>query len=132
LFVVIYRKKLKENSNIALMRNKKATGVARKRLKTASIFLKENKKEPFLDEVFKALWGYLSDKLSIPLAELSKETVNDKFVEKNVHEDIATQFISTLNNCEYARFAPADSSVTLDTIYNEAIDIITKMEKELR
>jgi hypothetical protein len=132
LFVVIYRKKLKENSNIALMRNKKATGVARKRLKTASIFLKENKKEPFLDEVFKALWGYLSDKLSIPIAELSKETVNDKFIEKNVHEDIATQFISTLNNCEYARFAPADSSVTLDTIYNEAIDIITKMEKELR
>jgi hypothetical protein len=132
LFVIIYRKKLKENSNIALMRNKKATGVARKRLKAASVFLKENKKEPFLDEVFKALWGYLSDKLSIPMAELSKETVNDKFAEKNVHEEIAKQFISTLDNCEYARFAPADSSVTLDTIYNEAIDIITKMEKELR
>ena len=132
LFVIIYRKKLKENSNIALMRNKKATGVARKRMKTANIYLKENKKEPFLDEVFKALWGYVSDKLGIPLAELSKDTVNEKFAEKNVNEDIAKQFINTLNNCEYARFAPADNANTIDGIYNEAVDIITKMEKELK
>jgi len=132
LFVIIYRKKLKENSNIALVRNKKATGVARKRLKAAEAYLKENKKEPFLDEVFKALWGYVSDKLSIPLSELSKETVNDKFNEKNVHEEIAKQFIATLNNCEYARFAPEDGSVTPNTIYSEAIDIIAKMESELK
>ena len=132
LFVIIYRKKLKENSNIALMRNKKATRVARKRLKTASVCLKENRKEPFLDEIFKALWGYVSDKLGIPVSELSKDTVNEKFAGKNVQEDIAKQFMDTLNNCEYARFAPADSGITLGTIYNEAIDIITKMEKELR
>ncbi|NTW32474.1 MAG: protein BatD, partial [Bacteroidetes bacterium] len=132
IFVIIYRKKLKENSNIALMRNRKATGVARKRLKTASVYLKENKKEPFLDEVFKALWGYVSDKLNIPISELSKESVNDKFAAKNIQEDISKQFIETLNNCEYARFAPADDSVTLENIYNEAIDIITIMEKELK
>ncbi|MFA4851903.1 MAG: BatD family protein [Bacteroidales bacterium] len=132
LFVIIYRKKIKDNSNIALMRNKKATGVALKRMKTANVYLKENGKESFLDEVFKALWGYVSDKLGIPLAELSKDTVNEKFAEKNVNEDIAKQFIDTLNNCEYARFAPADSTYTIDGIYNEAIDIITKMERELR
>jgi predicted transcriptional regulator len=114
------------------MRNKKATGVARKRMKTAEAYLRENKKEPFLDEVFKALWGYVSDKLSIPISELSKETVNEKFTEKNVNEELGKQFITTLNNCEYARFAPADDSVTLDSIYNEAIDIITKMEGELK
>jgi len=131
-FVILYRKKLKENSNLALVRNKKATSVARKRMNTANVFLKENKKEPFLDEVFKALWGYVSDKLNIPLADLSKETVNEKFVEKNVNEDIAQQFITTLNNCEYARFAPEDGTVTIAGIYNEAIDIITKMEKELK
>ena len=132
LFVIIYRKKLKENSNIALMRNKKATKVAHKRLKNAFVYLKENKKEPFLDEVFKALWGYVSDKLSIPIAELSKDTVNEKFTENNIQEDIAGQFIETLNNCEYARFAPADSATVIDNIYNEAINIITKMEKELK
>ena len=132
LFVIIYRKKLKENSNIALMRNKKATGVARKRLKAANVFLQENKKEPFLDEVFKALWGYVSDKLGIPISELSKETVNEKFNMKNVNENIAQQFISTLNNCEYARFAPDDGTLTMDNIYNEAVDIITKMESELK
>jgi len=131
-FVILYRKKLKENSNIAMVRNKKATSVAHKRMNTANAFLKENKKEKFLDEVFKAMWGYVSDKLNIPIAELSKETVNEKFVEKNVNEDIAQQFINTLNNCEYARFAPEDGSVTMASIYNEAIDIIIKMEKELK
>lgn len=131
-FVILYRKKLKENSNLALMRNKKATSVARKRLNTANVLLKENKKGPFLDEIFKALWGYVSDKLNIPISELSKETVNEKFTEKKVNEDIALQFINTLNNCEYARFAPDDGSVTIATIYHDAIDIIIKMEKELK
>jgi hypothetical protein len=132
LFVIIYRRKLKENSNIALMKNKKATSVAHKRLNSASVFLKENKKEAFLDEVFKTLWGYVSDKLSIPISELSKETVSDKFAVKNVNEEISKQFIATLNNCEFARFAPDDGSITLNSIYDEAAGIITKMEHELR
>lgn len=132
LFVIIYRRRLKENSNIALVRNKKATSVANKRLKAASIFLKENKKEAFLDEVFKALWGYVSDKMSIPLSELSKESVSGKFTEKNVNDEISKLFISTLNDCEFARFAPDDGSLTMNSIYKSAADIITKMEHELR
>ncbi|MFH0867631.1 MAG: BatD family protein [Bacteroidota bacterium] len=132
LFVIIYRRRLKENSNIALMKNKKATSVAHKRLNTANAFLKENKKEAFLDEVFKALWGYVSDKLSIPLSELSKETVSDKFELINVNEKISKQFITTLNNCEFARFAPDDGTITMNSIYDEAAGIITKMEHELR
>lgn len=132
LFVIIYRHKLRENSNIALMKNKKATSVAHKRLDAACVFLKENKKEAFLDEVFKALWGYVSDKLNIPLSELSKDSVCDKFAMKNVNEEISKQFIATLNNCEFARFAPDDGTLTMNSIYDEAAGIITKMERELR
>ena len=132
LFVIVYRKKMKENSNIAMVRNKKATGVARKRLKKAGLLLKENQKEPFLDEVFKALWGYVSDKLNIPISELTKDSVSEKFKEKNISEELSLEFLSTLNNCEYARFAPDGGSLTIEQIYNEAINIITKMEKELK
>ena len=123
---------MKENSNIAMVRNKKATGVARKRLKKAGLLLKENQKEPFLDEVFKALWGYVSDKLNIPISELTKDSVSEKFKEKNISEELSFEFLSTLNNCEYARFAPDGGSLTIEQIYNEAINIITKMEKELK
>ena len=75
IFFIIYRKQVKENANIALVRTKKANKTAVKRLKNAGKLLKENKKEEFYDEVLRALWGYLSDKLSIPLANLTKDNV---------------------------------------------------------
>ena len=71
VFFVIYRKRIAANSNIAHMRTKKANKVAVKRLKLAGKLLSENKKNEFYDEVLKALWGYISDKLNIPLSRLS-------------------------------------------------------------
>ena len=114
------------------MKNKKATNIARKRLKKASEFLKENKNEEFYIEISQALWGYLSDKFSIPLSELSMDSVNDALIKKNVKEEIIKQFIDTLNNCEFARFAPGESSTTMENIYNEALNIISKIERELK
>ena len=73
VFVVIYRKQLIENANVAKVRTKKANKVATKRMKLAGKLLAENKKGDFYDEVLKALWGYISDKLSIPVSQLSKD-----------------------------------------------------------
>ncbi|MCD4744696.1 MAG: BatD family protein [Bacteroidales bacterium] len=132
LFIILWKKQLKNRSNIILMKNKKATKIARKRLKKASEFLKENKNEEFYIEISQALWGYLSDKFSIPLSELSMDSVNDALIKKNVKEEIIKQFIDTLNNCEFARFAPGESSTTMENIYNEALNIISKIERELK
>ncbi len=133
LFVVIWRKKIKENSNAALMKNKKATKVAQKRMKKAELFLKEKNSNAFYEEVFKALWGYLSDKLNISVSELSKETAVEALSKKGVKESTSNQFITTLNNCEFARFAPGGNTTqTMDSIYAEAIDIISIIEKELK
>ncbi len=132
LFTIIWKKELKKRSNIALMRNRKATKVAHKRLKTAQTFLKENKKDDFYVEVSQALWGYLSDKCSIPMANLSMETVNETLTKKEVKEEIIKQFIDTLNNCEFARFAPGENASTMENIYNEAVNMISLMESELK
>jgi hypothetical protein len=131
-FIVIARKQLKLRSDVQLMKNKKATKVSLKRLKLAQQFLSENKKEAFLDEIFKALWGYLSDKLGIPVADLSKESVENALQLKNVNPETSKAFLETINHCEFARFAPADNSTVLADIYNEAFDIISKIEKELK
>lgn len=132
LFIVLLKKELQKRSNIALMRNRKATKVAQKRMKKAQQFLKENNKNDFYVEVSQALWGYLSDKFSIPMANLSMDTVSDSLKKKEVKEETITQFIETLNNCEFARFAPGDSSSTMDNIYNEAVNIISLIENELK
>jgi uncharacterized membrane protein len=132
LFVIIWRKKIKENSNIALMKTKKATKVARKRLQTANNYVKTNNSGAFYEEVFKALWGYLSDKLNIPLSDLSKETVSDAMIKIGVTEKTSSRFIETINNCEFARFAPGgNTTASMDSIYSEAAEIITVIEKEI-
>ena len=127
-----WRKLEKRRSDTLLMKNRKATRVAIKRLKKASIFLKEQKQEPFYIEISQALWGYLSDKFSIPLAELSMESVNEALMKKNVKEEIIKQFIQTLDNTEFARFAPGEKAMIMGQTYQEALEIITRIERELR
>ena len=132
LFLIIWKNELKKRSNIALVRNRKATKIARKRMKQAEIYLKENNKDSFYVEVSRALWGYLSDKFSIPMANLSMDTVEETLKKKEVQDETIKHFIKTLNNCEFARFAPGDSHAAMENIYNEAVNIITLMEKELK
>ena len=132
LFVMIWKKELKKRSNMALMRNRKATKVAQKRLKKSQAYLQEKKQNEFYEEVSQALWGYLSDKFSISLSNLSMDTVKETLQKKEVKEETIDSFINTLNNCEFARFAPGDSQSNMETIYNEGVNIITLMEKELK
>ena len=133
LAVIIMGRKLTERrSDTILMKNLKATKVARKRLRKAENFLKTGNQEDFYIEISQALWGYLSDKFSIPMAELSIDSVYEALVRKNVKEEIIRQFIETLNNTEFARFAPGQKTVNMERIYNEALEIISKIERELK
>ena len=131
-YLIIRRKHIKLRSNLALLKNKKATKVASKRLKKASQFLKSNESDKFFIEISQALWGYISDKFSIPLAELSMDSVKEALQSKSVNEEISKEFIETLHNCEFARFAPGDNATKMDKIYKESINIITKTERELK
>lgn len=132
IMLVINRKKLKDNADIARVRNRKANQVAVKRLKQASVFLKEGKKDFFYDEVLKALWGYTSDKLNIPLSKLDKETIETQLTESKVGEDIRKEFMDILQTCEYARFAPGDAAAAMDKLYEQTMDVINKMENTIK
>jgi len=133
LAVVIMGRRLSTRRNdTVLMKNLKATKVARKRLRKAEDFLKTGKQEEFYIEISQALWGYLSDKFSIPMVDLSMDSVHEALVRKNVNEEMIKQFIETLNNTEFARFAPGEKTVNMERIYNEALEIISKIERELR
>jgi uncharacterized membrane protein len=132
LFIIFWKKQEERRSDTILMKNRKATRIAIKRLKKASAFLKEQKKEDFYIEISQALWGYLSDKFGIPLAELSMDSVHEALVKKNVKDEIIQQFIATLNNTEYARFAPGEKTMIMEKTYQEALEIITRIERELR
>lgn len=135
LLIVLFvfnRKQAKENANVALMRTRKANKMAIKRLKTANKYLKEHDKEHFYDEVLRAIWGYFSDKLSIPVARLSKSNIEEELSRKGISEESADKFIGILNTCEFARYAPAESNAEMDRIYNDTMSAIEEMENRLR
>jgi len=131
VFILTWKKELEKRSNLSLMRNRKATKVAQKRLKIASTLLQENKQEAFYVEISQALWGYLSDKFNIPLSTLSMDTVSQVLNNRSVKPEITDEYISTLNNCEFARFAPGEKANTMREIYLEALNLISKTEREL-
>ena len=131
-FIVLMRRRIKLHSNTVLLKHKRATKIALKRLKQANVFMKAGDETKFYIELSRALWGYISDKFSIPLANLSLDSAQDMLTEKNVSDAIRDKFIQILNNCEFARFAPSAANITMESIYNNAVTIISQTEQELK
>lgn len=132
LFFVLYRKQMKLNSNIALMRTKRANKVAKRRLKQAERYLKVHDKENFYNEVLRALWGYFSDKLSIPGSNLTRNNIGAELSLYGVDDTLVQKFMEILDTCEFARYAPVESSAEMDKVYQETSDAIGKMENVLK
>ena len=130
--MIINRKQAMENANVAKVRTKKANKVATKRMKNAGKLLAEKKSEAFYDEVLKALWGYISDKLSMPVSQLSKDNIEEELQKHQVADELIKEFINNLNDCEFARYAPGNQDEKMDKIYSSAIDVISKMENSIK
>ena len=129
---VLFRKQIKENANVLLVKNKKANKVAQKRLKLALKLLNEGNKDAFYEEVMKATWTYLSDKLSIPVASLTKERVEEELISFNVDSAIINQFVNILNTCEFARFAPNTGQQEMGNLYQDTIQVISSLEDKFK
>jgi hypothetical protein len=127
----IFRKTIRDNANIEYVKNKKANKVAVKRLKHAGKLLNEGKKESFYEEVLKAVWTYLSDKLNIPVAMLNKGNVVAELSKKNIDAELINQLTEILNTCEFARYAPSRGQEEMGNLYNDTIKVISNLEEEL-
>lgn len=132
IFFIVYRKQIAANANVAKMRTKKANKVAVKRMKLAGKLLAENKKDVFYDEVLKALWGYISDKLNIPVSKLSKDNIEEELRKYGVDDSLINEFLAALNDCEFARFAPGDDNQAMDKVYTASLSVISKMENSIK
>jgi hypothetical protein len=129
---LLNQKRIRENANVARMKNKKASKVALKRLKEASIHLHAGADEKFYESVTRAFWGYLSDKLTIPASELSREKASEELSKHAVSTGIIERFVQILDTCEYARFAPGGGSAKMKELYDEATEVMSVMEKEIK
>lgn len=129
--LVLLKKHRQFKQDVVLVRNKKATKVAKGRLKNAYKFLKDNDQTHFYEEMSQALWGYISDKLGIERSVLSMETVKEAMMGKGIEEALSDEFVDTLNTCEFARFAPGDAAAKMEGLYEKGLDVIMKVEKAI-
>jgi hypothetical protein len=125
VFITNQRKYL---SNIIMVRTRRANKVARKRLASAHKHMGLKNSEQFYEELLKCMWGYIADKLSIPLAQLGSETARDTLIENGVTSTDTEEFLRIIAECEYARFAPKAEQAQMDTLYHSSISLISKFE----
>ena len=132
LLIWIFRKRAIANADIVGKRGKKANKVATKRLKNAAKLMKQQKQDEFFDEVLRALWGYIGDKLNIPVSELSRENITERLCERNVDYDIISTFVNAIDECEFARYAPGETRSKMASVYDKAIKGITNIDDFLK
>ena len=132
VLVILRRKQIRDNADKALVRNRKANKIARIRLQNAEKFLAAANQEAFYDEMIRALYGYLSDKLRIPLAELSLANSIEELGKRNVSAELVSALAEMVDKCQYARYAPAAGSSSMKEDFGQAATIIRKLEQNLR
>lgn len=132
ILVYVFRRKAVANADLVGRRGRGANKVATKRLKVARKLMQQNNATAFYEETMKALWGYVSDKLNIPVSELTKDNVRERLAEHQLSQELTDQFLAAIDECEFARFAPGDPAATMDKIYATAEQVINQMDNELK
>ena len=132
VLLIIFRQRAIENADVVKMRGKRANKIARKRLKKASRLMFEHNSAEFYDEVLRALWGYVSYKLNMPVESLSKENIKEKLASRGVNEDIIGKFISALEECEFVRYAPGDEAGNMEKTFQSAMTAIIEIEDVMK
>lgn len=129
--LIIRRKHIKNNSNMVLVRERKAAKVARKQLMNAEKLMQQNKKDEFYTEVLTAINNYLGHKLNIPAADLSRENIQKALLNKHVDGQYILKVLSTIETSEYAKYAPGAVSGDLKAVYDDTVNLVTGLEGQL-
>lgn len=125
--LLLYRRNIRLSADVKGVKLAKANKVARKRLRIVKKLMSQNDSEKFYEELLRAVWGYLSDKLSIPVSQLSRDNIQNELTQYGANQDLTNNVINLIDDCEMARYA-SQSSSSLQSVYDKATDIINNLE----
>lgn len=123
-----YRAYLKANADMLAVRSRRADKMARKRLRKAGTCMKKGETDRFYDEMLSALWGYMGDKLKMPPSELTRQNISEKLYQREIPENVVAPFISLLDECEFAKYAPAATKDNMQPVYDQGVVVINSLE----
>jgi hypothetical protein len=125
--ILLNKRRIKNNSDMVRVKNKRASKLAKKRLRTAEAKMKVDDKDAFYDEILKAIWGFTSDKLNMPISALSKDNIADVLKDRKIDEVIISEYLSVVDTCEFARYSPSSSNTELNDLYERVSALLTKL-----
>ena len=131
LIYVVLRRQIRESQNVALVRGKRANKVAVQRFRMAKRYMEEQNRHAFYEEMLRALWGYMSDKFNIPMANLTKENVREELNKRGVAAEIAQSFTNIITRCDEAQYSPVESTRMSD-VYSEGVNLISRIESVIK
>lgn len=131
VLLFVYRRELKLRADTVGQRTRKANKVATKRLKAAAAALSQKKETEFYESVHKAMMGYVADKLTIPMSELTGDSIREELAKRKVDDETIQRCADVLSTCEFARYAPSTDAQAMDKLYEEASCTIDSLEKVL-
>lgn len=129
---LLYKSYLAANSDVVAVRSRKANRMARRRLKRAYGYMKASDKNNFYDEIITSLWGYVGDKLSIPVSELSRENITGKLAMRDIPDDDVSALIKLLDDVEFEKYAPAAAGSEMQDIYDKTMDMMNTLEEDFK
>lgn len=131
LILIIRKEQVRRNSDLARVRNRKAGRMATRRLKQASVYLKANDPHRFYSELLKAIWGYIGDKLDIPVSRLNREMALKVLSERGINDELIKLTGDLIDRCEYSRYAPEGEDNSQSEVYNIAVRVIREIENNI-
>ena len=135
LFVIIIalrKRMIRQNADIAGLRLRKADKYARKRLKKSEVLLKQGNNAAFYEEMLGALWGYLGNKLNIPVASLSKDSARSALISRSIDQDMIDRLFGITDLCEMAQYGQGSGDIAREQLYEDALRIITDLQQKLK
>ena len=125
------RKQIRESQNVALVRGKRANKVAVQRFRAAKRYMEEQNRHAFYEEMLRALWGYMSDKFNIPVANLTKENVREELHKRGVSSEDSQRFTDIITRCDEAQYSPVESA-RMNDVYSEGVNLISRIESVIK
>ena len=134
IFIASYiylHRAIRDSKNTVLVKNRRANKVAIQRFHAAEKFMREENRHAFFEEMLRALWGYMSDKLNIPVANLTKENIREELLRRGCAADLAQHYTDIISRCDEAQYSPAET-VHMGDVYSEGVNIVSRIESIIK
>ncbi len=125
------RRKIRESQNLVLVRGKRANKVALQRFRVARQAMEEQNRHAFYEEMLHALWGYMSDKFNIPVSNLTKESVREELLKRDITQEECQRFSQIITRCDEAQYSPM-ATAQMQEVYEEGVALLSLVEQRVK